>query len=33
MYHKYIDTKLDLECETFKDAIKNVNYVENECLY
>jgi hypothetical protein len=31
MYHKYIDTKLDLECETFKDAIKNVSYVENEC--
>ena len=31
MYHRYVDTKLDLERETFKDAIKIVNYVENEC--
>ena len=31
MYHKYIDTKLDLECDTFEEAIKNKNYVENEC--
>lgn len=31
MYHKYINTKFDLEFDTFEEAIKNNNYVEKEC--
>ena len=31
MYHKYIDTRLNLECETFDEAIKNNIYIEKEC--
>jgi hypothetical protein len=31
MCHKHIDTQLNLECKTFKDAIKHKSYLENEC--
>jgi hypothetical protein len=31
MYHTYIDTPLNLNFETFQEAIKNNNYVEKEC--
>ena len=29
--HQYIDTKLNLECKTFQEAIENKKYVEKEC--
>ena len=31
MYHKYIDTVLNLEADTLKEALDNKTYVKNEC--
>ena len=31
IYHKYIETPVNLEYETLREAIENKNYVENEC--
>ena len=31
IYHRYIETELDTECYTIKDAIKNQKYRINEC--
>ena len=31
IYHRYIETELDTECYTIKDAIKNQKYRMNEC--
>jgi hypothetical protein len=31
MYHTYIDTPLNLKCESFKEAIKHNNYISTEC--
>ena len=33
MYHRYIQTPLDPQCETFKQAIKVEHYVKNECWF
>ena len=33
MYHRYIQTPLDPQYETFKEAIKVEHYVKNECWF
>ena len=33
MYHRYIQTPLDPQYETFKEAIKVEHYVRNECWF
>ena len=33
MYHRYVQTHLDPQYETFKEAIKVEHYVKNECWF